>query len=345
MKKTMVPALFVLIAIFSILTYYKLLGKENFTEVNKDNEYNQEGLITEKNKEFSICNENGKIMILMYHKFSDKKDDNWTRTFEEFKSDLNKLHNGGYRPISMSDYIEGDIDVPYGMTPVVLTFDDGSRGQLKFNITEEGLIADENTAVEIMKRFNQEHSDFRLKGTFYITASNFFGGTGTLGQRLKYLTSLGFEIGNLTKSHYYLASAKSESKVEEEVGGFAKFIDEYLPGYIVNSLSLPGGSMTKKFQDKVYSGIYEGFEYENKAIVSIYNSFPAKSPISSDLDLMKLPRIKVSDEDKGLEYWLNYFDEHPEERFVSDGDVATFRINKGDENQVNYSKGLQIVTK
>jgi uncharacterized protein YxeA len=345
MKKIIIPVIFVLIAVFSILTYYKLLDKENFTKVDKGNEYKYEEVIDEQTRDFSACNENGKIMILMYHKFSDKKNDSWTRTFKEFKNDLNELYDKGYRPISMSDYIEGNIDVPYGMTPVILTFDDGSPGQLNFDITDEGLIADENTAVEMMKKFNQEHPDFMLKGTFYITASNFFGGTGTFGQRLKYLTNLGFEIGNLTKSHYYLVNAKSESKVEEEVGGFAKFIDEYLPGYVVNSLSLPGGSMTKKFQDKVYSGTYEGFNYENKAVVSIFSSFPAKSPISNEVDLMKLPRIKVSDEDKNLEYWIKYFDEHPEEKFISDGDVTTFRINKNDENAVNYNKGLKILVK
>ena len=35
----------------------------------------------------------------------------------------------------MKDYIEGNINTPPGTTPVVITFDDGTRGQ--FNILDE----------------------------------------------------------------------------------------------------------------------------------------------------------------------------------------------------------------
>ena len=39
---------------------------------------------------------------------------------------------------------------------------------------------------------------------------------------------LGFELGNRTKTSYYLGNAKSAEKVQQEVGGLAKFVDEYL---------------------------------------------------------------------------------------------------------------------
>jgi hypothetical protein len=55
-------------------------------------------------------------------------------------------------------------------------------------------------------------------------------------------------------------------KVIEEVGGLAKFVDSLIPGYVINSFSIPGGSMTKKYKDYVYSGTYDGFSYENKGV-------------------------------------------------------------------------------
>ena len=330
MKKTVIIiASFLLISIISIVTYYDIVELDkkddividNIISNDEENNYTEQAPEVSKDTEndLSICNEDGEIMILMYHKFSQKSDgDEWTRIFDDFKNDLKLLYENNYRPISMTDYLTNNIDVPYGMTPVVLTFDDGSAGQLSFEWVDDELVIKENTAVRIMQDFSQEHPDFELRGTFYITATNFFGAKGTLGQRLTYLTDLGFEIGNLTKSHYALGRADTADKVIEEVGGFAKFIDEYLPGYKINSLSLPGGSRSKSFERYMYKGDYKGFEYENKGVVSIYNSFPAKAPTDSEANF-NIPRIKVNDKEEGLNYWIEYFKEHPEEKYISDG--------------------------
>jgi len=293
-------------------------------------------------KDLSICNENGKVMVLMYHKFAEKSSDGWTRSLSDFKKDLELLYKKNYYPINMSDYIEGKIDVPYGKTPVILTFDDGTAGQLSFEWVDEVLTVKDKTAVKVYQEFVKEHPDFPMKGTFYIMSTNFFGAKGTLKQRLQYLLDQGFEIGNQTQNHYALQKADSAEKVIEEVGGLAKFVDELIPGYVINSFSPPGGSMTKKYAENVYSGEYEGFNYENKGIVLLYGSKPTLSPINSSLDLKKISRIRVSGNEKldnDLEDWINYFDEHPEERYVSDGDVNTFVISSEDrDNVINSNK-------
>lgn len=312
---------------------------------NKVKETNSNNI---KNTDLSICNENGRIMILMYHKFAETNpnNDEWIRTYSEFKNDLKVLYENNYRPISLTDYVEGNINVPYGMTPVILTFDDAHAGQLSFERDESGvLVAKENTAVAIMEQFNKEHPDFELKGTFYISSENFFGWTGKTSERLQYLVDLGFELGNRTKTSYYLGNAKTAEKVQEEVGGLAKFVDEYLPGYKIDSLSLPGGSNTKSFKDYLCKGTYEGYEYENKSIVSIYNSFAARSPIDNEKNLTNLPRIKVSDDTRGLDYWIKYYKDHPEEKFVSDGDALTYVINKSDENLVTVDSDYEKYVK
>jgi len=350
MKKTAIIIIsFLFISIVSVAAYYDIVDIEGNKKALEqidipiddiNNVMNKNDIVMENNNssviennnisqttqnlptDDSIVNEDGEIMILMYHKFAkDDKGDVWTRSFDDFKNDLKLLYENNYRPISMTDYLTNNVNIPYGMTPVVLTFDDGSAGQLAFERVDGELVIKENTAVKIMQDFNKEHPDFELRGTFYITATNFFGGEGTFGKRLTYLTDLGFEIGNLTKSHYALGKANSAEKVQEEVGGFVKFIDEYLPEYKINSLSLPGGSRAKTYEEYMYKGEYEGFKYENKGVVSIYNSFPAKSPTDSEVNFKNIPRIKANDQEKGIVYWIEYFKEHPEEKYISDGKV------------------------
>lgn len=299
-------------------------------------------------KDISKCNENGKIMILMYHKFADTQSDGWTRSFDNFKKDLQTLYEKNYYPINMTDYINGYIDVPYGKTPIILTFDDGTAGQLSFERIDGKLVPKENTAVSIYKKFSEEHPDFPMRGTFYIMSTNFFGSTGTLRQRLEYLVAQGFEIGNQTKNHYALQKATSADKVIEEVGGLAKFVDELIPGYVINSFSIPGGSMTKSYKEQVYSGTYDGFKYENKGIVLLYGSSPELSPISKDLDLKNLSRVRVAGKDKvdkDFDYWIKYFDEHPEEKYISDGEPMTFVINKKDTDKVQVDTLYNLKTK
>lgn len=326
----------------------------NWTEEKKEEEKNnsinkeQNNIENEEQpkKDLSICNENGKIMVLMYHKFAKESSDGWTRSLSDFKKDLELLYEKNYYPINMSDYIEGKIDVPYGKTPVVLTFDDGTAGQLSFEWVNDELTIKENTAVKVYQDFVREHPDFPMKGTFYIMSTNFFGAKGTLKQRLEYLLNQGFEIGNQTKNHYALQKADSAEKVIEEVGGLAKFVDEIIPGYVINSFSIPGGSMTKKYAEQVYSGEYEGFKYENKGIVLLYGSKPSLSPINKEIDLKKISRIRVSGNEKlsnDLEDWIKYFDEHPEEKYVSDGDVNTFVI--GAKDKVNVKNSEKIIIK
>ncbi len=324
-----------------------LFEKKDSPKVEDDIENSEENNnIIEK--DISICNENGKIMILMYHKFADAQSDGWTRSFENFKKDLQTLYEKNYYPINMTDYINGYIDVPYGKTPIILTFDDGTAGQLSFERVDGKLVPKEKTAVSIYKKFSEEHPDFPMRGTFYIMSTNFFGSTGTLRQRLEYLVAQGFEIGNQTKNHYALQKATSADKVIEEVGGLAKFVDELIPGYVINSFSIPGGSMTKNYKEQVYSGTYEGFKYENKGVVLLYGSSAELSPINKELDFKNLSRVRVAGKDKidkDFDYWIKYFDEHPEEKYISDGDPMTFVINENDTDKVLVDSMYTLKTK
>ena len=43
-----------------------------------------------------------------------------------------------------------------------------------------------------------------------------------------------------------------------------------------------------------------------------------------------------------FEYWIEYFDEHPEERYISDGDAKTFVINSVDKDKVFNSDKVVV---
>ena len=88
-------------------------------------------------------NELGKVPIMMYHgiknlRNSDTKytggnvdKDGYTRTVEAFREDLEFYYKNNYRMVKLSDYIDGNIDVAYGYSPIVLTFDDGNDNNIK----------------------------------------------------------------------------------------------------------------------------------------------------------------------------------------------------------------------
>jgi len=82
-------------------------------------------------------NEAGKIMVLMYHNIGNEEKE-WTRTPANFLKDLNTLYEKGYRPISLKEYVTGQITTEQGYTPVVITFDDGNLNN--FQYLDSGLV-------------------------------------------------------------------------------------------------------------------------------------------------------------------------------------------------------------
>src|SRR3990170_1337613 len=76
-------------------------------------------------------NPQGKVMILEYHKI-DYPEGRWTRTPENFRKDLQWFYEKGYQLIRLGDFLENRIRVGKGKTPLILTFDDSSPGQLRF---------------------------------------------------------------------------------------------------------------------------------------------------------------------------------------------------------------------
>ncbi|NLP14182.1 MAG: polysaccharide deacetylase family protein [Clostridium sp.] len=298
-------------------------------------------------------NEVGKIMVVMFHNFVEaftptKYDDGqYTTTFSEFEKLLQELYDKDYRLISMTDYLNNNIDVPAGCIPMIFTFDDGTPGQ--FNLVNESgtLKANKKSAVGIMEEFYEKHPDFGLEGTFYVNLGNgTFEGEGTLEQRLKYLVDKGFEIGNHTYNHINLRDTTSAAEIQKQISLNQKTVSELIPGYKMTTFSLPYGLPSKELQSYVKKGSYEGVEYDNLAIMEV-GWDPALSPVNKDFNSLSIHRVRssgINPVDCDLAWWLRNLSRG--EQYVSDGNPETITIPEGKLESVDQDRlqGKELIT-
>lgn len=268
-------------------------------------------------------NEIGMIPILMYHDIGAEEKE-WVRMADNFRRDLQRLYDDGYRLLNLNDLLQNNIGTPAGYTPAVLTFDDSTAGQLRYVEQPDGTkIIDPDCAVGILLDFAEKHPDFSLAGTFYIYYPLPFRQKGTVETKLRELVRLGFEIGNHTNGHENLAKIPPE-RIQEELARMAETTAQIVPGYRVNTLALPyGGNPKSEWRGLLAAGEFEGMEYANDAVLQV-GANPAQGPNHMKFDPLRLPRIRGSQAE--LDRWLDYLTEHPEKRFVSDGDPATVTV-------------------
>lgn len=293
-------------------------------------------------------NEAGKIMVLMYHNIGEEESE-WVRTPSNFRKDLLTLYEKGYRPISLRDYVNGNITTEEGYTPVVLTFDDGNKNN--FEYLEDNTI-DKDSAVGILIDFNKEYPDFGLAGTFFLDGDIPFGQSGKEEEKIEFLLENGMDIGNHTRTHANFTDISKED-LEEEIGGQAEYLEGLIKdeSYSVNTLALPFGSrpnddsLTKFLKE----GSYEGRAYENIAILNVgWN--PADSPYDGSFNFESIPRIRASEinvDNVGMYNYIEYFDNNPEERFISDGysEIITVPNEKSNLLRTDLEKEVYIYEK
>ena len=272
---------------------------------------------------FGPPNESGKVMVLMYHNVGPEEEE-WVRTPANFRKDLQTLYDQGYRPISLTDYVTGKINTPRGYTPVVLTFDDGNRNN--FEYLEDGSISSQS-AVGILLDFHQTHPDFPLEATFFLTGDEPFGQKGRGAEKVAFLLDQGMDVGNHTKTHPNFKHADG-TELQAEIGGQAQQIQTLIQdrGYQVNTLALPFGVRPEDSALRTFleSGSEKGISYKNIAVLNV-GWMPALSPYDPDFDPTSIPRVRASEtkvDGVGLYDYLSYFQKHPEQRFISDGEVV-----------------------
>lgn len=290
-------------------------------------------------------NELGKIMVLMYHGI-DSEESTWVRTPENFRKDLLNLYNNGYRPISLKDFVNNNINIEQGYTPVIITFDDGNLNN--FNIIGEdekgNPILDPNCAVAILEEFNKSHPDFPLEATFFINGTNPFRQEEYIEYKLNYIVSKGMDIGNHTLGHdNFKKFNKGEyKKLQEVIGAEAFFLESLIPDYEVNTLALPFGSRPKDRELYKYleEGEFNGKKYKNIAVLNV-GWMPSVSPVDKKFNKYSIHRVRASEmnvDGVGIYDWINYFKKHPEKKYISDGNPDIITIPKKLESNLDLEK-------
>ena len=276
------------------------------------------------------ANELGQVLVVMYH-LIDAEETEWTRTPENLRKDIALFKAEGYYPINVRDLASGNIDIPAGKSPVVITFDDSSPGQ--YRILDDGSI-DPDCAVGILQSAVEE-GGWASRATFFPLLDvvpkerEIFGQEDKKQEKLVNLVHWGYEIGSHTITHLNLKEAskaddilqlaESQATLEELIGG----------GYEVTSLSVPFGEYPST-DSMIASGEYEekGIKYAYTAAVSIKGE-PCASPFSTKFDPLHIPRVRGSEwAQPTLPQLIQQLKDNPQLRYVSDGDPTTVSAPK-----------------
>lgn len=278
-------------------------------------------------------NELGRIMVLEYHRIGDNEGE-FIRSLANFRKDLQSLYERGYRPITMRDVLEGNINVPEGTTPVVFTFDDATKGQFYF--LPDGSI-DPNTMVGSWAAFKERNPGWANGGVWCILPaaqhpSNFFGEKAdreipreqreaAIRKKMEWFVQNGHEICNHTLYHARLDRAASDQQAQDWIGIGEDSIKAYLPAdYDIVTFALPLG-MWPKNKPLAWAGTYrDGKRYENKVVLEVSGG-PNVPPWDKDWNPHSVDRFIVAP--GALERQLELWEKNPANRFVSDGDPST----------------------
>ncbi|MBC7960287.1 MAG: polysaccharide deacetylase family protein, partial [Vallitaleaceae bacterium] len=250
-----------------------------------------EPIIPEINYEEIQPYEIGHIMVVMYHGIEEGRPP-YQRAEIDFIKDLQYMYDHNYRLISMSDYKNGTIDIPAGMTPILLTFDDGLNTTFALEEQDGQLVPKKGTAIALLKDFCAAHPDFGTAASLYINGDHeSFQGAGTLVQRLQWLDEEGYEIGNHTFSHPNLSKISGD-EVQEEIGKVDALIKSALPNATVDVLTYPFGIRPDEaYRDLVLEGSYEGLGYHYALGFREGPSGPMVSALHINFDPYNCPRV------------------------------------------------------
>lgn len=307
---------------------------DDYTKDLENIEQEQNNILSEDELLKYKPNELGQVMVLMYHQIGDTESE-WVRTPQNLRKDLINLYQNGYRLVNLLDYVRGNIDIEAGKSPVIITFDDATQGQLDFLETSQGIEINPDCGVSILEDFCSDYPDFGRGATFYIYYPNPFRQEQYIEEKLKFLARKGYEIGNHTYSHANLSLLSDEDALME-IALNGKKTNDILPGYEVRSLSLPYGQYPNN-RDVLTGGNYLEYNYTNEAVLLV-GSNPAPSPFSIEFDPLGIPRIRASEtkvENSGLYDWLNFFKKYPERQYISDGNTAAVTVPREAEDSLD----------
>ena len=303
-------------------------------------------------------NELGKVPIMMYHGIREKNSnstgtiggnvdkDGYNRTPDAFRNDLEFYYEKGYRMVKLNDYIHGDIDVEYGKSPIILTFDDGNEDNIKVTGLDENgnIIIDPNSAIGILEAFKKKHSDANVTATFFVNGG-MFNQEEYNEKIVKWMIKNGYDIGNHTQTHLDIGNSSSE-QVQKEISYVYDELEKLVPNKYVKIIALPFGSPYNK-EDKnfkyVLSGEYNGKKYTTEAALRV-GWEPEVSPYDKNFDMTYMKRCRAYD-NNGNDFDIEMvFNMLKTTRYISDGNKDTIVISESNKDKLNSNLNKNIIT-
>lgn len=276
-------------------------------------------------------NEVGVVPILEYHDISRRE---WSmgRSISNFESDLQRLYEEDYRPITMAEYLENRIDLPAGKSPVIITFDDARKTQIRY--LPDGTL-DPECAYAIMKDFEEKHPDFKIRAVFYLLPKRLFDQPKWEEKKMKLLLSEGYEFGNHTVTHPPL-NRRTDEQVQREFALCLKMMKDKFPEIKMDTVAFPGGTPPNN-TSLIEKGSYRGYEYVHKAGFLAIGG-PSPAPVSKKLDKWKIVRLLCVEGNQGFDDWFDRMKKGTPVRYVSDGNPLATTVPKKFEKNVDKEK-------
>ena len=296
-------------------------------------------------------NELGEVPVMMYHGIIDKPSsetgntggnvdkDRYNRTAEAFRSDLEFYYKSGYRMIRLDDFVDGNIDVEAGMSPIILTFDDGNDNNIKILGKDDkgNLKIDPNSAVGVLEEFKKKYPDYNVTATFFVNGG-IFNQPDYNEEIVKWLVDNGYDVGNHTISHVNFTKVDYNTSVME-VGKLYKMLDGIIPGKYVEIVALPFGSPYNRDHSNypaVMDGEYDGYKYHTKAGLRV-GWKASESCFDKEFDASFIKRIRAYD-NNGTEFDIEMnFKLLDSTRYISDGNKDTIVVRESDKDRVGTS--------
>ena len=286
-------------------------------------------------------NELGRIPVLEYHLIG-AETSRWMVTPEQFRADLELLWDRGYRPVSLRELLDGSFQLPAGLSPVVITFDDASPGQFRYLERGAELEIDPASALGVWLEFARTHPGWRNRAVFCVLSGaeagrSFFGDRGIEGQKtewrqrkIAFLVEQGFELCNHTVWHGRL-SGLDDARVQEQIARLQLAVDSASPGYRIRSLALPLGVWPKNralAQAGSWTDPRSGrrIDYQHDVVLLVAGG-PTRSPYDPEFNPLAITRLQAQGDDP--RQTLDGLDRSGT-RYVSDGDPHRVAGRGGD---------------
>ena len=302
-------------------------------------------------------NELGKVPIMMYHgikniKSSDTKyiggnvdKDGYTRTAEAFREDLEFYYQKGYRMVKLSDYVNGDISVEYGYSPIVLTFDDGNDNNIKVNgLDQDGnIIIYPDSAVGILEEFKKIYPDYGVTVIFFVNGG-LFNQPEYNDKIINWLVDNGYEVGNHTRGHENFTKINTD-KTQEVVGYMYNKLESIIGDKYSKIVALPFGSPYNKTHQNykyIINGEYNGEVYETVAALRV-GWEPEVSPYDKEFDKTFLKRCRAYDnngKDFDIEMVFRILDKT---RYISDGNKKTIVASGSNSGKILEGSTKEVI--